>query len=98
MVVRIRLRRIARRQSSGPIHRQSARVASALMTPMALMAFALGCWRIAADLKLTGSFAISEGLFAHWQVWIAIGIAIQFASFLLQKLARPDRQNGVFSD
>ena len=98
MIVRIRLRRIALRLPGGLVHRQSALVASALMTPIALMAFALGCWRIAADLKLTGSFAISDGLFAHWQVWIAIGIVIQFAAFLLQKIARPDRQSGVFSD
>ena len=98
MVVRIRLRRIAPRSQGGPVHRQSALVVSALMTPIALMAFALGCWRIAADLKLASSFAISEGVFAHWQVWIAIGIAVQLAAFLLHKLARPDRHNGLFSD
>jgi hypothetical protein len=98
MVVRIRLRRIAPRTQGGRVHRQSALIVSALMTPIALMAFALGCWRIAADLKLTGSFAISDGVFAHWQVWIAIAIAVQFAAFLLQKYARPDGQNGLFSD
>ena len=98
MVVRIRLRRIAPRLQGGPVHRQSALVVSALMTPIALMAFALGCWSIAADLKLTSSFAISDGIFAHWQIWIAIGIAVQLAAFLLHKLARPDRQNGAFSD
>ena len=98
MLVRIRLRRIAPRLQGGPVHRQSAMIVSALMTPIALMAFALGCWRLAADLKLAGSFAISDGVFAHWQVWIAIGIAVQFAAFLLHKFARPDRHSGLFSD
>ena len=98
MVVRIRLRRIAPRSQGRAVQRQSAMIVSALMTPIALMAFALGCWRIAADLELTSSFAISDGVFAHWQVWIAIGIAIQFAAFLLHKYARPDRHSGLFSD
>jgi hypothetical protein len=61
---------------------------SSLMTPLALMAWALGGWRLAADLEWTGSFAIQEGVFSHWQVWIAVGFAVQFASFLLHRYAR----------
>lgn len=90
MVVRIRLRLGTSRTSAEPVHRQAALMTSSLMTPVALMAFALGGWRIAADLKWTGEFAISEGFFSHWQVWIALGIGVQFCAFLLQRLSRPE--------
>jgi hypothetical protein len=60
------------------------------MTPLALMAWALAGWRLAADLKWTGDFAISSGVFSHWQVWVALGIVVQFAAFLLHRLARGD--------
>jgi hypothetical protein len=92
MIVRIRLR-LGKRRATGVMHRQAALVASSLMTPVALMAWALGGWRIAADLKWTGDFAIEEGLFSHWQVWIAVGIAVQFAAFLLQRYARRDEDS-----
>ena len=99
MVVRIRLRFGATRTSAEPVHRQAALVTSSLMTPVALTAFVLGGWRIAADLKWAGDFAISEGFFSHWQVWIALGIAIQFCSFLLQRLSRhEDGHDRAFSD
>jgi hypothetical protein len=32
---------------------------------------AFAAWRIAADLKWANTFAISSGLFSHWQVWMA---------------------------
>ena len=100
MVVRIRLRFGKKsRTSDAPVHRQAALVTSSLMTPVALMAFALGGWRIAADLKWTEDFAISDGLFSHWQVWIALGIAIQFCAFLLQRHARETGDgDGAFTD
>jgi len=63
-------------------------VMSSLMAPLALMAWALGGWRIAADLKWAGAFAISQGFFSHWQVWIAVAIAVQFAAFLLHRYGR----------
>jgi hypothetical protein len=88
MVVRIRLRtgflRPARRSSRG---RQSALAVASLMTPLALMAWTLGVWRIAADMKWAGEFAITAGLFSHWQVWFAVGVAVQFAAFLLSRFA-----------
>jgi hypothetical protein len=59
------------------------------MTPLSLMAWALGIWRLAAGMKLTGEFAITEGLFSHWQVWFAVAILVQFAAFLLARLANP---------
>ena len=44
--------------------------AGCLLTPAAFLAAVLGLWRIAADLSLAGNFAISSGLFSHWQVWL----------------------------
>jgi hypothetical protein len=89
MVVRIRLR-LGQKGSSGAFNRQTALALSSLMTPIALMAWALGCWRLASDMKWTGEFAITQGLFSHWQVWFALGIAVQFAAFLLHRFGGRD--------
>ncbi len=89
MVVRIRLK-FGPQKGSGVRNGQTAIVVSTLMTPLALMAWALGFWRIASDMKWAGEFAITQGVFSHWQVWFAVGIAVQFASFLLHRIARRD--------
>ena len=88
MVVRIRF-------GNGPRvdghHRKNRRVAlafAALLTPGAVMAAALGAWRLAADLKLTGAFAISDGLFSHWQVWMVAAALLQLCSRVLVRYAR----------
>jgi hypothetical protein len=60
---------------------------ASLMTPVALMAWALGLWGMAADMKWAGEFAITQGMFSHWQVWFAVGILVQFAAFLLHRFA-----------
>ncbi len=95
MVVRIRLRS-RRRETQPPADRsrQSALAIASLMTPVALMAWALGFWRLAADMKWAGEFAISEGLFSHWQVWFALGVGVQFAAFLLSRYASPTTEDG----
>jgi hypothetical protein len=41
-------------------------------------------------MKWTGEFAITQGLFSHWQVWFALGIAVQFAAFLLHRFGGRD--------
>ena len=87
MVVRIRL---TSRPKEGGANRKTALAVASLMAPVALMAWALGCWRLAADLRWTGEFAITQGLFSHWQVWFAVGIAVQFAAFLLHRYAGAD--------
>jgi hypothetical protein len=89
MVVRIRLR-FGQEAAAGNLSRQSLVVAAAsLMTPLSLMAWALGIWRLAAGMKWTGEFAITEGIFSHWQVWFAVAILVQFAAFLLSRLVHP---------
>jgi hypothetical protein len=87
MVVRIRLRRGSRRSLKAGL-RPTAILLAALLTPAALMAWALGGWRLMADLKWTGEFAIRDGVFSHWQAWAAIAILVQFAGLVFGRLAR----------
>ncbi len=74
----VRLRRVA-----GP--------AGALLTPAAVLALALGCWRLAADLNFTGQFVISGGLFSHWQVWIGLAALLQICASRLSRYGRGGR-------
>lgn len=87
MVVRIRIRLGLAPRTGALLSRQAALLAT-LLTPVALMAWALAAWRLASDLKWTGDFAIRSGVFSHWQVWIALGILVQFAAFLLHRAGR----------
>jgi hypothetical protein len=88
MVVRIRFRRGPQVGRKGPKNRRVALAAGGLLTPGAVMAMALGFWRLAADLKWTDTFAIPDGLFSHWQVWMATAAILQFCSSLLSRYAR----------
>ena len=88
MKVRLRLRGVPRLAHLRRRLRRAALGLAALMIPASLAAYALGFWRIAADLNLTGQFAISQGLFSHWQVWIALGAVIQGAAMTLSRYGR----------
>ena len=89
MVVRIRLHYgLHRRTASSAPGGRPAIVAALLMTPLALLAWGLGGLRLAAELQWMRDFALRTGLFSRWQVWAALGIVIQFASFLLHGYAR----------
>ena len=57
---------------------QAADVLVALVTPIAVVVLVLGLWRLSSDMGWTESFFISGGLFSHWQVWIALAIALKF--------------------
>ena len=65
-------------------------VSMLLLSPGAMMAFVFGLWRLGQDLGWTGNFLISEGLFSHWQVWLAISVAIQFLAVLLNRYGTPE--------
>jgi hypothetical protein len=71
MVVRIRFRRGTRVGRMRRANKQLALAIAALLPPLALTSGALALWRIAADLKWANSFAIANGFFSHWQVWMA---------------------------
>src|ERR1035438_9385272 len=83
MLVRIRIGKgptlsVRRRKKQKMAH-----ALAALLTPVALMAFALGIWRIAAGLQWAGNFAISSGVFSYWETWIGLGVALQLGSRVL---------------
>ena len=69
------------------VSRDAAQAVSALLTPVAVIALVLGMWRFGTDLGWTEDFVISNGLFSHWQIWIALAIALQA---LASMLSRPE--------
>lgn len=83
MRIRIRIGQGPRIQNKVGKNRHLAIGAAALLTPASVMAAILGVWRICADIGLTGEFAISTGLFSHWQVWLGIAAALQLLSLAL---------------
>jgi hypothetical protein len=70
------------------VGQQAAGLAGIFLTPVAVLAFVLGAWRLSADLGWTGEFFISDGLLSHWQVWMALGFAAQLAGSALTRAAR----------
>ena len=88
MVVRIRFRRGPKISRIRHTHKRLALVVAALLPPLALASGALAAWRIAADLKLTGSFAISTGLFSHWQVWMMASAVLTVCSHALNRYGK----------
>jgi len=64
---------------------------SALLSPASVIALILAFWRLGADLNWTGEFAISRGLFSHWQVWMALAVGLQSWAAHLSKKQRDQR-------
>jgi|HubBroStandDraft_5_1064220.scaffolds.fasta_scaffold63656_3 hypothetical protein len=60
--------------------RQLPDILVALLTPAALVAFVMGVWRVSVDLDWASAFPIASGFFSHWQVWIALSIALKILS------------------
>jgi len=90
MVVRIRFKRRPRLGRKRRNNKRLALAVAALLPPLALTAALLAAWRIAADLKLSASFAISTGLFSHWQVWMAGAVLLQACSFALNRYGKSE--------
>jgi hypothetical protein len=87
MILRIRLepgRPIQRKQGK---NRHVASGLGALLTPLALMAYVLGFWRLASDMGVVGHFGIT-GLFSHWQIWIPVGVLLQMTGSVLNRYGR----------
>ncbi len=85
MLVRIQFQPRPRppKRSSGDL--RIAAGLAVLLSPLALMAAILGMWRIGADLGIAGEFAITEGAFSHWQVWLALAAILQTMAVILGK-------------
>lgn len=90
MIVRVQLSYGRALQKTQYANRQIAIALSSFLTPLSLLALVLGFWRLGADLNLTGAFAISRGVFSHWQVWMAIAILMQAAAIMLGRFGHSD--------
>ena len=88
MIVRIRFGRGTKVGVKSRKRRRLAVTVAGLLTPAAVLATVLGIWRIAADLNWTGSFAIAEGFFSHWQVWLGAAVLLQLCASLLNRYAK----------
>ncbi len=73
----------------------AAHAAAALMTPIALMALALAIWAIAAQMKLSGTFAITSGAFSYWQTWLVLAGVFQLLSRALDKYGKDGNEASV---
>jgi hypothetical protein len=89
MIVRIRLPQGRPIEPKPGKNRHIAQACGALLIPAALMAYVLGFWRLASDLGMAGEFGIT-GMFSHWQVWIAVAVAMQLAASALNRYGRGD--------
>ena len=87
MIVKLRVGSGPRVRRQGIRNRRAAITAAALLTPFSVLAFALGGWRLAADLNWTSRFAISDGPLSHWQVWITVSFLLQVAAAILNRYA-----------
>ena len=90
MIVRIRFGPSPHVMRKPRKNRGVALATASLLAPIAAMALVLGMWGVAADLKIAGDFAIANGLFSHWQVWIASALVLAFLSRLLNRYGRGD--------
>ena len=88
MVVRIRFGKGQRFERGKRKNQRLALAFGALLTPAAVMACVLGLWRLAADMKWTGEFAIASGLFSHWQVWLTCAGVLQWSAWTLNRYGR----------
>jgi hypothetical protein len=92
MVVRIRFGKSSKLGRKRQKNRRVALLLAALLPPSALAAAVLALWRIAADMNWTNSFAISSGIFSHWQVWLGAAVALQMCARALNRYGKSGDQ------
>lgn len=88
MKVRIRFGGARKVRKAGTRNQRVALAFAALLIPASLLAWTLTLWRLAADLRFAGTFAIEQGLFSHWQVWMGIALILQSGAILLNRYGR----------
>jgi hypothetical protein len=91
MLVRIRFGKATSVGTKRAKNRRVAQAIAVLLRPAALAASVLGLWRLAADFNWAGGFAISSGLFSHWQIWLGGAAVLQLCSYALNRYGRGGR-------
>ncbi len=66
---------------------EATNLVAAFLTPAALLAAVLAFWRLGADLGWTGSYAISNGLFSHWQVWMILALGLKMTGSMIDRVS-----------
>jgi hypothetical protein len=54
---------------------------------VSLMAYALGAWGLASDMGAAGESGV-QGIFSHWQVWVAVGVLLNVVTSILNRYGR----------
>jgi len=90
MVVRIRFGKGPKVGKKRRRNRRLALAAAGLLTPAAFLVAVIGLWRLTSDLGFTAGFAISSGVFSHWQVWLATAVLLQLCARLLNRYGKSD--------
>jgi len=76
------------------ITQEATNLVAAFLTPAAVLAAVLAFWRLGADLGWTGAFAISNGLFSHWQVWMVLALGLKITGSMMNRAAdEPDEKD-----
>ncbi len=88
MLVRIRFSRHSVVSRNRKENRRHALALAALLDPAAVMALALGLWGMAAELKWVGSFAISSGVFSHWETWLGAAALLELCALALNRYGK----------
>ncbi len=55
---------------------EALRLSAELLRPASALAFLVALWRLGSDLGFAGNFVFESGLLYHWQVWVALGLAM----------------------
>ena len=84
MVVRIQFPKGSQVSRKPGKNRHVAYTFAALLKPATLMTYVLGLWALSSELKLATEFPF-HGVYSHWQIWFALGAALQIASFMLNR-------------
>ena len=69
-------------------YQELARMTPTLLSPLAVIAALMACWRFGVDTGWTDSFVVADGLMSHWQVWLALAIGIQWLAHRLDQHLR----------
>jgi hypothetical protein len=87
MIVRVKLRKGRALVRNRRKNTQVALAGSALLYPISLMAYVLGLWRLASDMRLVGEFT-AHGALSHWQVTVGIGALLHATASVLSRYGR----------
>lgn len=88
MIVKLRFPSGPKVKKMSGKNRHIALAVAALMTPGTLMMFVMAMWRVGADVGIATEFPIAEGVWSHWQTWIAATALSHLASVLLNRYGK----------